>query len=173
MPWVGFQPTIPALGLAKTFHALDYATTVIGSQKWKCNIIVKNANVECSETGIVRDVDVSILVLFVMSGNRSQLRSSRVSCGEQLFYRLARLKAAVLLITSSSDLIATHSVCDSHCSMPGHTGKFRAFLLSSGRNCVQQKVKIILALWLRRKMSPTISVLNIVVSQAKGVFSVR
>jgi hypothetical protein len=30
MPWVGFEPTIPALKRAKTVHALDRASTVIG-----------------------------------------------------------------------------------------------------------------------------------------------
>jgi hypothetical protein len=31
MPWVGFEPTIPASERAKTVHALDRAATVIGS----------------------------------------------------------------------------------------------------------------------------------------------
>jgi hypothetical protein len=30
MPWVGFEPTIPAFKRAKTFHDLDRAATVIG-----------------------------------------------------------------------------------------------------------------------------------------------
>jgi hypothetical protein len=30
MPWVGFEPTIPAFKRAKTVHALDRAATVIG-----------------------------------------------------------------------------------------------------------------------------------------------
>jgi hypothetical protein len=30
MPWVGFEPTIPALERAKTIHALDRAATLIG-----------------------------------------------------------------------------------------------------------------------------------------------
>jgi hypothetical protein len=30
MPQVGFEPTIPVVELAKTFHALDRAATVIG-----------------------------------------------------------------------------------------------------------------------------------------------
>jgi hypothetical protein len=30
MPWVGFEPTIPALVRAKTIHALDHVATVIG-----------------------------------------------------------------------------------------------------------------------------------------------
>jgi hypothetical protein len=30
MPWVGFEPTIPAFERAKTVHALDRAATVIG-----------------------------------------------------------------------------------------------------------------------------------------------
>jgi hypothetical protein len=30
IPWVGFESTIPAFELAKTFHALDRAATVIG-----------------------------------------------------------------------------------------------------------------------------------------------
>jgi hypothetical protein len=31
MPWVGFEPTIPVLERAKTFHILDRAATVIGT----------------------------------------------------------------------------------------------------------------------------------------------
>jgi hypothetical protein len=31
MPSIGFEPTIPAFEQVKTFHALDSATTVIGS----------------------------------------------------------------------------------------------------------------------------------------------
>jgi hypothetical protein len=30
MPWVGFEPTIPAPEQAKTFRALDLTATVIG-----------------------------------------------------------------------------------------------------------------------------------------------
>jgi hypothetical protein len=30
MPWVGFEPMIPVLDRAKTFHALDRAATLIG-----------------------------------------------------------------------------------------------------------------------------------------------
>jgi hypothetical protein len=30
MPWVGFEPTIPAFERAKTVHALHCATTMIG-----------------------------------------------------------------------------------------------------------------------------------------------
>jgi hypothetical protein len=33
MPWVGFEPKIPMLERAKTVHALDRATTVMGSLK--------------------------------------------------------------------------------------------------------------------------------------------
>jgi hypothetical protein len=32
MPWVGFEPTIPAFERAKTFHALDRAANVIGEK---------------------------------------------------------------------------------------------------------------------------------------------
>jgi hypothetical protein len=32
MPWVGFEPAIPAFERAKTFHALDRAASVIGKQ---------------------------------------------------------------------------------------------------------------------------------------------
>jgi hypothetical protein len=40
MPWVGFEPTIPASERAKTVHALDRASTVIGmftdtSSNWR------------------------------------------------------------------------------------------------------------------------------------------
>jgi hypothetical protein len=30
MPWVGFEPTIPALELVKIVHTLDGAATVVG-----------------------------------------------------------------------------------------------------------------------------------------------
>jgi hypothetical protein len=30
MPWVGFEPTIPAFERAKTVHVLDRAATVFG-----------------------------------------------------------------------------------------------------------------------------------------------
>jgi hypothetical protein len=33
MPSVGFEPTIPAFERAKTFHALDRVTAVIGKYK--------------------------------------------------------------------------------------------------------------------------------------------
>jgi hypothetical protein len=39
MPWVGFEPTIPVLERAKTFHALDSADTVIGNIVHWCIII--------------------------------------------------------------------------------------------------------------------------------------
>jgi hypothetical protein len=32
MPEVGFEPTIPVFERAKTFHALDRAATMIGSE---------------------------------------------------------------------------------------------------------------------------------------------
>jgi hypothetical protein len=32
MPWVGFEPTIPAFQRAKTIHALDRAASVIGAK---------------------------------------------------------------------------------------------------------------------------------------------
>jgi hypothetical protein len=38
MPRVGFEPTIPVFERAKTVHALDGATTVIGRQRWVNNI---------------------------------------------------------------------------------------------------------------------------------------
>jgi hypothetical protein len=34
MPWVGFEPTIPAFERAKTVHASDHAATVIGATKY-------------------------------------------------------------------------------------------------------------------------------------------
>jgi hypothetical protein len=45
MPRVGFEPTIPVFERAKTVHALDRATTVIGHNRYKetrksCNVIV-------------------------------------------------------------------------------------------------------------------------------------
>jgi hypothetical protein len=35
MPWVGFEPPIPAFERAKAFHALDRAATVIGTMRFK------------------------------------------------------------------------------------------------------------------------------------------
>jgi hypothetical protein len=35
MPWVGFEPMIPAFEQAKTAHALDRATTVIGKSIYR------------------------------------------------------------------------------------------------------------------------------------------
>jgi hypothetical protein len=34
MPWVGFEPTIPASEQAKTVHALDHSATVTGHKDW-------------------------------------------------------------------------------------------------------------------------------------------
>jgi hypothetical protein len=43
MPYVGFEPTIPAVELAKTVHALDRSATVTGSQHiWN---LIQNLNV--------------------------------------------------------------------------------------------------------------------------------
>jgi hypothetical protein len=39
MPWVGFEPTIPAFERAKIVHVLDRAATVIG-QMWDCPAII-------------------------------------------------------------------------------------------------------------------------------------
>jgi hypothetical protein len=41
MPWVGFEPTIPAFKRAKTFHALDCAATVIGIEVYKCTYLFR------------------------------------------------------------------------------------------------------------------------------------
>jgi hypothetical protein len=38
MPWVGFEPTIPAFERAKTIHALDRAATVTGYGMGKCHL---------------------------------------------------------------------------------------------------------------------------------------
>jgi hypothetical protein len=40
MPWVGFEPTIPAFERAKTVHALDHAATVIGKKKCIYELII-------------------------------------------------------------------------------------------------------------------------------------
>jgi hypothetical protein len=34
MPWVGFEPIVPASKRAKTVHALDRSATVTGSDKY-------------------------------------------------------------------------------------------------------------------------------------------
>jgi hypothetical protein len=39
MPWVRFEPTIPASERAKTVHALDRSATVTGHSKLLCEII--------------------------------------------------------------------------------------------------------------------------------------
>jgi hypothetical protein len=41
MPWVGFEPTIPAYERAKTVHTLDRSPTVTG----KCNLSVNKIKV--------------------------------------------------------------------------------------------------------------------------------
>jgi hypothetical protein len=34
MPWVRFEPTMPAFERGKTVHALPRATTVMGNKQW-------------------------------------------------------------------------------------------------------------------------------------------
>jgi hypothetical protein len=40
IPWVGFKPTIPLFKLAKTVHALDHASPVIGMKKNTVTFII-------------------------------------------------------------------------------------------------------------------------------------
>jgi hypothetical protein len=55
MPWVGFEPTIPAFERAKTFHALDRVATVIGephltiNQLSVCTPFTKHAYLRVSQ----------------------------------------------------------------------------------------------------------------------------
>jgi hypothetical protein len=44
LPWVGFEPTIPAFERAKPVHALDCAATVIGPSEKYYNKIVRSAD---------------------------------------------------------------------------------------------------------------------------------
>jgi hypothetical protein len=39
MPWVGFEPTVPASERAKTVHALDRSATVTGFLPLQVNIL--------------------------------------------------------------------------------------------------------------------------------------
>jgi hypothetical protein len=50
MPWVGFEPTIPAFERAKTVHALDRATTVTGCWKYSC---VNESRISYSSTRVL------------------------------------------------------------------------------------------------------------------------
>jgi hypothetical protein len=43
MPQVGFEPTIPVFERAKTFHALDYLTTVIGYHNLHSHVKLRDA----------------------------------------------------------------------------------------------------------------------------------
>jgi hypothetical protein len=43
MPWVGFEPTIPAFEGARTFHALDRAATVISKLVDQQNLIQQSS----------------------------------------------------------------------------------------------------------------------------------
>jgi hypothetical protein len=45
MPWMGFEPTIPVFELAKTFHALDRAATVIGTKYVNPNLISHSSTI--------------------------------------------------------------------------------------------------------------------------------
>jgi hypothetical protein len=51
MPWVGFEPTIPVSELAKTFHVLDRAATVIGFISNTLADFVEGRSEMCSEYG--------------------------------------------------------------------------------------------------------------------------
>jgi hypothetical protein len=43
MPYVGFEPTMPASERAKTVHALDRSVTVTGSDKaWRKQFLIGN-----------------------------------------------------------------------------------------------------------------------------------
>jgi hypothetical protein len=44
MPWVGFEPMIPAFELEKTVHALDRAATVIGFQDIYTSLLTSHYN---------------------------------------------------------------------------------------------------------------------------------
>jgi hypothetical protein len=49
MPWVGFEPTIPAFEQAKTVHALDIADTVIGQLILYISILSSNLYLDLQE----------------------------------------------------------------------------------------------------------------------------
>jgi hypothetical protein len=55
MPWVGFEPTIPASERAKAFHALDRAATVTGETLYA----VLNNYIANSNCGTVKYVTIS------------------------------------------------------------------------------------------------------------------
>jgi hypothetical protein len=51
MPRVGFEPTIPVLERAKTFHFLDRAATLIGRYLWSNGGKIKETKREENEAG--------------------------------------------------------------------------------------------------------------------------
>jgi hypothetical protein len=58
MPWVVFEPTIPAFEWAKIVHALDRAATVIGIfvQEWKLK--------KMTNSDILRNVWSEVMVVY-------------------------------------------------------------------------------------------------------------
>jgi hypothetical protein len=40
MPWVGFEPKVPASERAKAVHALDRSATVTGNEKFAVSILI-------------------------------------------------------------------------------------------------------------------------------------
>jgi hypothetical protein len=45
MPWVGFEPTVPASERAKTVHALDRSSTVTGVRGYRPTKLLENKNI--------------------------------------------------------------------------------------------------------------------------------
>jgi hypothetical protein len=58
MPRVGFERTIPVFERAKTVHALDPATTMIGKRMKDCEArTVKNQSVVNLQTYFINDIE--------------------------------------------------------------------------------------------------------------------
>jgi hypothetical protein len=86
MLWVGFEPTIPVLERAKTFHTLDCAATVIGD--FPCT--------RYKNTEILHRVIIRSLELFQMFGEilvRKQQQHSKLQNRLQKKEKQARKKA--------------------------------------------------------------------------------
>jgi hypothetical protein len=55
MPWVGFEPKIPASERAETAHALDRSTTVTGKESllyWNIQFLVPHLHAAYTHAGV-------------------------------------------------------------------------------------------------------------------------
>jgi hypothetical protein len=55
MPWVGFEPTVPASERAKTVHALERSATVTGTlNSTDTEIMIEKKQLEFIERALIR-----------------------------------------------------------------------------------------------------------------------